>query len=42
MNGYTGKVYGELPLSLPKLFAFLGGLAAILTGLFGLIGGLFW
>ena len=42
MNGSTGKVYGELPISVGKLLAFFGALAALLTGLFGLIGGLLW
>lgn len=39
MNGYTGKLYGELPIAWGKLFAFLGGIFAVLTGLFGLFGG---
>ena len=41
MNGYTGKIYGELPISIPKLLAVLGGVFALLTLIFGLIGGLF-
>ena len=39
MNGYTGKLYGELPISWGKLFAVLGGIFAVLTVLFGLFGG---
>lgn len=39
MNGYTGKVYGELPISFGKLFLVFGTLFAVLTVLFGLIGG---
>ena len=41
MNGHTGKVHGELPVSRWKLLAFAGAVATVLTGLFSLIGGLF-
>ena len=40
MNGYTGKVYGELPVSLPKLGLLLAAVAAPLTALFTWIGGM--
>ena len=39
MNGYTGKIYGELPVSIPKLLLFFGGLALSLATVFFLIGG---
>ena len=38
MNGYTGKVYGKIPLSIPKLLMLFGGsfiLSLIITMLFG-------
>ncbi len=35
MNGNTGKVYGELPISIPKLLLVCGG---VLLGVFGLLG----
>ena len=38
MNGHTGKVYGELPISLPRLGVFFGSLFAGLATLFTLIG----
>ncbi len=41
MNGHTGKVHGELPVSRFKLGLFAATLAAALTGLFTLIGGWF-
>ncbi len=41
MNGHTGKVHGELPVSRWKLAALFGAVATVLTGLFTLIiGGL--
>ena len=41
MNGHTGKVHGELPVSRWKLAALFGVVATVLTGLFTLmIGGL--
>ena len=40
MNGHTGKVHGELPVSRVKLGIFAGILTALLTGLFTLIGGM--
>lgn len=40
MNGYTGKIYGELPVSIPKIFALFGSMLALATGLFTLLGGL--
>ena len=38
MNGYTGKIYGELPISIPKLALLFGAVAGALTVLFTLIG----
>jgi hypothetical protein len=38
MNGNTGKIYGELPISVPKILALLGSVTGILTLLFTLIG----
>lgn len=38
MNGHTGKVYGELPVSLPKLGVLFGSLLAAITGICTLIG----
>lgn len=40
MNGNTGKVYGELPISAGKLWALFGGICAAVTAVVGLIGGL--
>ena len=40
MNGHTGKVFGELPVSKWKLFALGLGLTAFLTLLFTWLGGL--
>lgn len=40
MNGYTGKVYGELPVSFAKLGLLLAAVAAPLTALFTWIGGM--
>ncbi len=40
MNGYTGKIYGELPVSVPKILALFGSILALATGLFTLLGGL--
>ncbi len=40
MNGHTGKIYGELPLSLSKLAILFGALTAGLSILFYLIGGI--
>ena len=42
MNGYTGKVYGELPISWAKLGLLFGALAAALTPILTLIGGSFF
>lgn len=39
MNGHTGKIYGELPISFFKLGLLLAAIAAPLTALFTLIGG---
>ncbi len=36
MNGYTGKIYGELPVSIPKLLLLFGGVATVLTFAFTL------
>lgn len=40
MNGYTGKVYGELPISFAKLGILLAAVAVPLTALFTWIGGM--
>ena len=40
MNGHTGKVYGELPISFAKLGALLAAIALPLTALFTWIGGM--
>lgn len=40
MNGHTGKIYGELPVSGRKLWALFGGILAAATAVIGLIGGL--
>jgi len=40
MNGHTGKIYGELPISYPKLAVLLGIVTAVGTALLSLIGGL--
>lgn len=34
MNGQTGKLIGDLPISWPKFFGYLGGLWAAFSGLF--------
>ncbi len=31
MNGYTGKLYGEIPISLPKMLLYAGGLFLLIT-----------
>lgn len=38
MNGNTGKLYGELPVSLPKIAIFASGLFVIITLLLSLLG----
>jgi predicted outer membrane repeat protein len=38
MNGHTGKIYGELPISIPKILALFGSVAAVLTLVLTLIG----
>jgi DNA-directed RNA polymerase subunit RPC12/RpoP len=40
MNGYTGKVYGELPVSFAKLGLLLGAVAVPLTAILTVLGGL--
>jgi hypothetical protein len=40
MNGYTGKIYGELPISPGKVAALAGGVFAAATAAVTLIGGL--
>ncbi len=40
MNGHTGKVYGELPVSIPKLGLLLGAVALPLTGILTWLGGM--
>ena len=42
MNGHTGKVYGELPISYWKLGALFASVAAALTAFFTLLGGAFF
>lgn len=42
MNGYTGKVYGELPVSRWRLGALFGAVTLVLTALLTWIGGLFF
>ncbi|MBO5790784.1 MAG: TFIIB-type zinc ribbon-containing protein, partial [Clostridia bacterium] len=39
LNGSTGKVYGEVPISLPKILLFALGILALGAGLCALIGG---
>ena len=39
INASTGKIYGELPVSYPKLAILLGAIAAPATALLSLIGG---
>ena len=39
MNGHTGKIYGELPISYARLAILFGSLTVSLTALFSLIGG---
>lgn len=41
MNGCTGKIYGELPISFKKLAVALTGIFAVLAPIFYMIGGLF-
>ena len=38
MNGHTGKIYGDLPFSIPKLLLLFGTVAGVLGALFTLIG----
>ena len=38
MNGHTGKIYGEFPVSIPKLLTLFGGIALALTVIFTLLG----
>lgn len=40
MNGYTGKLYGEVPISYGKVAAFCGALAAVIAPIVALIGGM--
>lgn len=40
MNGHTGKVYGKLPVSLPKLAILGGSIFAALSALFIVLGGM--
>lgn len=42
MNGHTGKIYGELPVSWWKLGALFGIVTALATGLLTCLGGLFF
>ncbi len=42
MNGHTGKVYGELPISWAKLGLLFGALVAAMTPILTLIGGSFF
>ena len=41
MNGYTGKLYGEVPVSIGKALAFCGAIFAVAAPLLGWLGGLF-
>ena len=38
MNGHTGKVYGRIPISFPKLSILFGIVAAAVTAIATLIG----
>ena len=40
MNGHTGKVYGKLPVSIPKLAILFGSVFACLSALFVALGGM--
>ncbi len=40
MNGHTGKIYGELPISFPKLGILFASLSAIFSILFLIVGGI--
>ena len=40
MNGYTGKLYGEVPISYGRVSAFCGALLAVVAPIVGVIGGL--
>ena len=40
MNGNTGKIYGELPVSIPKIAFLFAGITAAITATLSLIGGL--
>ncbi len=39
MNGYTGKIYGEIPIDWKRLFAFFGGIACGAAALLSMLGG---
>ncbi len=41
MNGHTGKIYGELPVSFKKVMIACGAVFAVVAPIVGLIGGLF-
>lgn len=41
MNGYTGKIYGELPISIKKVLIAVGSVFAAVAPIIGLIGGIF-
>lgn len=41
MNGFTGKIYGELPLSVKKLLIFCGSIFTAITATVGILGGVF-
>jgi len=40
INGHTGKIYGNIPVSVPKILALFGAVAALVTLLCFFIGGL--
>lgn len=40
MNGYTGKIYGELPISFKRLMIAAAGVFTVLAGIAALIGGI--
>lgn len=42
MNGHTGKIYGELPVSWWRLGALLGAVTAVATAVFTWMGGMFF
>jgi hypothetical protein len=39
MNGYTGKIYGELPISIKKLLITCGAILTSVSAIVSVIGG---